>query len=498
MGVMRLLRQLRWRPSIRGAIASFKALSGSLEGLPLQAAVVLGFILIFGLWVVSGYSLFRRLAELEYRSARLYAQYTRSEESLSRIRTQILLSAIYRRDALLDTEADTAEYYRQQLQASRDAIDAAFKEYVPVVTTPSERQQWNLLQQEVDEYWETLQPDRLWDPRREPWAARVFLRGNVISKREMITRISEVILALNRKAFEEQQGEIAQLHAGVRGRFLWTSALTVLLGIGVAVLVSRHTRKLEGRIRQQHLEDRRNKEDLQRLSARLVEVQEEQSRKIARELHDEIGQALTAIKMDVALAERALESPARARPILEEARSIADRTLQVVRDLSQLLRPAILDDLGLPEALRDYLRSFSRRTGIRTELVQDRIDARLAPEVELCAYRIIQEALTNVARHARASFCRVYLHKLAHTLLITVEDDGQGFELERVGMGIPRRGLGLVGIQERASSLSGTFRLESQPGKGTRLTVELPVSSPPADTLAAPAEAAGALLDGDT
>jgi signal transduction histidine kinase len=147
-----------------------------------------------------------------------------------------------------------------------------------------------------------------------------------------------------------------------------------------------------------------------------------------------------------------------------------------VRDLSQLLHPSMLDDLGLPDTLKWYLHGFSQRTGVRAELVQDQMDERLAPEVEVSAYRIIQEALTNVAKHAHATLCRVYVQRLPHSLLITVEDDGVGADAQGRLSEANGRGLGLVGIRERASALSGTVGFDSASGKGTRLTVELPLA----------------------
>jgi len=153
----------------------------------------------------------------------------------------------------------------------------------------------------------------------------------------------------------------------------------------------------------------------------------------------------------------------------------------------------VLDDLGLPSAVASHLREVGRRHEIRTELLQDRMDQRLPSDVEAAAYRIVQEALTNIVRHAHATSCRVYLQRLAHTVVITVEDDGCGFDiagLDQAGS----RGLGILGIRERVALLGGTVRLESTPGNGTRLTVELPCdtarsadSGAPAVTEAAPA-----------
>ena len=171
-----------------------------------------------------------------------------------------------------------------------------------------------------------------------------------------------------------------------------------------------------------------NARDLQRLSAKLVHAQEEERRVIARELHDEVGQVLSAIKVELTLAEHAIESEGGPAHALADVRSIADGALHSVRDLSHLLHPALLDDLGLPAAIDWYLKGFGRRHGVRVDLLHDHMDDRLLPEIETAVYRIVQEALTNVARHAHARSCRVYLQRLPATVLITIEDDGVGFD----------------------------------------------------------------------
>jgi signal transduction histidine kinase len=209
-------------------------------------------------------------------------------------------------------------------------------------------------------------------------------------------------------------------------------------------------------------------------------------------LHDEIGQALTAIDVQVAIAQRHAEPSGTVAQSLGEARSVTERAIHTVRDLSELLHPSTLDDFGLAGTLDWYLQAFSERTGIRTELVQDRLEGRMPLEVEVCAYRIIQEALTNVVRHAQATSCRIFLQRLPHSLLLTIEDNGQGFDPAHVPTRGGRRGLGLIGIRERVAAFRGTLRLESSRGKGTRLTAELPLSAGgrepgEADTNVAPA-----------
>jgi two-component system sensor histidine kinase UhpB len=138
------------------------------------------------------------------------------------------------------------------------------------------------------------------------------------------------------------------------------------------------------------------------------------------------------------------------------------------------LHPALLDDLGLAAAVDWYLKGFGRRHGLRVDLLQERMEERLPPQTETAAFRIVQEALTNVVKHAHANSCRVYLQRLMNTLLVTVEDDGVGFDLAPSDRAEAPPGLGLIGIRERVSRLGGTLRLESAAGKGTRVTVELP------------------------
>ena len=445
-----------------------------MDGLTIRRMLFAGFGLIFALWLASGADIVRRLHEVERRAAEVSTAYRRAEQSLTTVRAQVLLGSVYLRDALLDLDRSPTDDYAGQLQQSRGEIERALGRYVPVVQSATERETFRQLRAEVDDYWNgLLEPVLTWDATRKAVEARTLLRQRVIPKRELIARISDRIQSLNRDAFDVQQAEVATIYRTVRRRVWETSGLTLVLGLAVAALVTRYASRLEDRIRQQLVKDVQHARDLRRLSARLVQAQEQERRAIARELHDEVGQALTAIKVELAVAERNAGLSDKGEDALREVRSITDRTLQQVRDLSQLLHPALLDDLGLPAALEWYLKGFSRRTGIRTDLLQDRMDTRLPSEVETCIYRVVQEALTNVARHSGAQSCRVYLQRLPHTILLTVEDDGRGITPPSAGSE-PRPGLGLLGIRERATDLAGTFNIESQAGKGTRLTIELP------------------------
>jgi signal transduction histidine kinase len=456
-------------------------------GLTIKAALLLGFGLTFGVWLFAGYYFTQRFGEVERRAGTINERYMRAQEQLSTVRAQVLLGSVYVRDALLDPDPSTTPAYRAQLENTYRAVDQALERYVPVVDSAGEREHVAHLRTVVDEFRVTMLEVIARDSRHWPADARMLLRTKIVPRREVVIQVSEEAQALNRGAFVQQQRAIAEIY-GVTQRRLWESlGIAVLANFGIAVFATRYAGRLESRIRRQQQQEAQTNDELQRLSAKLITAQEEERRSIARELHDEVGQVLTAIKVELALAQRALEANGGAPQLLQDARSITEGALTTVRDLSHLLHPALLDDLGLPAAVAWYLRGFGARHDIRTELLHDRMDERFTPDIEASVYRIVQEALTNVAKHARATSCRVYLQRLPHTMLITVEDNGAGFDAAAGGGVNPRAGIGLIGIRERAAQLRGTVRLESAPGKGTRLTVELParvrttVDDPPAD-----------------
>ena len=208
---------------------------------------------------------------------------------------------------------------------------------------------------------------------------------------------------------------------------------------------------------------------LQGLSGRLMEVQEAERRHLARELHDEIGQLLTGLRLT-------LEVPAPPSPVVAErlalARSLVAGLLDRIRALSLDLRPSILDDLGLLPALLGHIERYTSQTKMRVHLEHNGLDRRFAAETETAVYRIVQEALTNVARHGRVDEVTVRLWATDDVLGVQVEDHGAGFDPETVSAG---RSGGLAGLRERAALLNGHLTVETRPGRGVRLTAEVPL-----------------------
>ena len=299
------------------------------------------------------------------------------------------------------------------------------------------------------------------------------------------------------RAAAEEQRRGAGVYARATTRFLVTGGLAMLLSLGVGAFVTVRVKRLERRLRTQLAANAEIASDLHRLSARLVRAQEDERRLIARELHDEVGQALTAVKLQLSVAGRAA---AAGPPSLDEARAVTDAALQSVRHLSRLLHPPMLDDMGLAAALDWFLKGFADRTGVAMEFVHFGMEDRPSPEVETCLFRVVQEATTNIAKHAAATSCRVYLQRLPASVVLTIEDDGRGFDPATVRRRTPG-GFGLLSIEERVADARGSFRLDSAPGRGTRITVELP-ASPATETRPADAEGedgrSPAAADGDS
>jgi signal transduction histidine kinase len=214
-------------------------------------------------------------------------------------------------------------------------------------------------------------------------------------------------------------------------------------------------------------------EALQHLSRQLLEAQESERRAIARELHDELGQALQAIKINLQTARRYPQDGAQR---LEDSIGIVDRTLQQVRNLSLDLRPSLLDDLGLAAALEWYVERQAQRVGFRGHFVSDPLESRLPPVVETACFRVAQEALTNIARHAQARQVWVELQDHQTELHLVIRDDGVGFDVraaeERAGRG---GSFGLLGMRERVELVGGRIEVTSAAGRGSEICVSFPL-----------------------
>ena len=441
-------------------------------GLTIRAALLLGFALTVGIWVFTGMYYTRQMASLEVRVADVGARYLKAQDLLSSARNEVIRGSVLVRDALLDAAQPRQRDYRGELTRAYLTAERTLQAYVPVLDSASERERVVSLQQEISALREVTLAVLDVEIRPGTNDASRVLNERIMPRREAAIRVAEELQALNREAFVQHDHEIVEIHQAIQRQVWQILGIALVASLAIGAFGAIYSGRLERRIRRQGEEDARNKRDLQRLSARLVTAQEEERRTIARELHDEVGQVLTAVKVELAVAERAFGSTT---PALSEARAITERAIHTVRDLSQLLHPAILDDLGLSEALEWYLKTVRRRHGILVDFSHEPGLGELGHEASVAAYRIVQEALTNVVKHARATRCRVDLARTPTGVRLTIEDDGDGFDVTRVSESSRPKGLGLIGIRERAAHLGGTLRVESERRGGTRLVVDLPI-----------------------
>jgi signal transduction histidine kinase len=297
---------------------------------------------------------------------------------------------------------------------------------------------------------------------------------NALGSRQSIVHLSAAFSKWNDSNFEVEQKAIGRSIRNLRTEIITILALIALLGTAAGGAALYRMSGIEKSNQQAHGKVTKAQEELKSLSRQLVSAQEEERKALSRELHDEIGQSLTALKFELANSEkiaRAEGSPVMVH--LQNMREIADQTLRASKNISLGLRPPMLDDLGLVSALTWFTAEFSRRTGISVEMTADGEMSRLNEAHRTCVFRVVQESLTNCARHSQAKSVTVQLDSNEELLTLTVADDGAGFEPgKRVGTG-----LGLLSMQERAAELGGTFEIVSHPGNGTRIQITIPTAS---------------------
>ena len=441
--------------------------------LSIRAALASALLVTLALWLYTGYTFGRRLEEVERQAAQVAERYARAQDLLTTVRTQVLVASVRVRDALLNPDPGAVAAYRDQVATNYATLDDALTAYEPVLGSDTEHVAITRLRREVEDFRDTVSTVLHGGSGQSPAQVRQLLNRHIVPRREAAFRISEEVQALNRAAYLQQQAELVAIHRTAERTSQRRLIAASTVSAGLLLLVGAYAGRLEKRLRAQRDRDARLSRELQDAHSRMVQAQEDERRVIARELHDEVGQVLTAVKFELGLAQRAIDARGLSPVPLIEAQNVTAAAITTVRDLSQLLHPVALDDLGLVAAVDVLLRGLARRHDIQVELSHTGLDDRLDPAVELAAYRIVQEGLTNVARHSKAASCRVELLRREERLVIDVVDDGAGFELD--GPASPPARLGLLGVRERAVQCGGDLLITTTPGAGTRLHAELPL-----------------------
>jgi signal transduction histidine kinase len=436
-----------------------------------RGLLLAGFGGLLLLMVIVGVDAILVLREVRSGEAQERNLYLRRAAALDRVRTGIYQSAIVMRAYLLADERGAAVTDLEQWRSIRRDAEEALAECTNVLD-PEVTPQLQSLRAEVQVYWKLLDFLTTVPDKDRRILGGEYLNREVVQRRGATLDLVDRIDQLN--ALEMSAGDAKLNHAFNQLRFRLVVMLTLTLAAGVllATFTMRRTLRLEKELERRYREGVETRQELQDLSARLVMAQEEERRAISRELHDEVGQSLSALLMEAGNA--AAQVPAASTEIrrhVDSIKKLAEASVNVIRNMTLLLRPSMLDDFGLVPALEWQAREVSKRTGLRVQVAADEGAGDLPDAHKTCIYRVVQEALHNCARHSQARSVKVVVEQELQKIVLSVEDDGRGFDATRV------RGLGLVGMAERVTHLGGVFAVRSQPGSGTKVAVELPLAS---------------------
>jgi signal transduction histidine kinase len=392
--------------------------------------------------------------------------------ALNEVRSELYLSGTWVRDYLLEPDPARAETFRSSLEDVRRQMQTALDAYGRQIN-PGERPQYSALTTELARYWNVLGPIMKWNADERRARGYTFLRDDVYPRRAAMLDVASHIADLNEQQLTAGNERVVGLLTRFQTRLAMTLFSALILGLGLAVLSTRQILRLEQSSQLRYREATEAREQLTNLSAKLVQAQEAERRALSIELHDEVGQALSAVLVELRnLSIRLGGQPdAASRSNLETIKGLVEGTVRVVRNMALLLRPSMLDDLGLIPALRWQAREMSKRTSIDVSVATELTSDDLPEQFKTCLYRVVQEALHNCERHSGATTVRIRVHQHNGRVVLVIQDDGVGFNVAQV------KGLGLLGIEERVSRLGGRSEVVSETGSGTIVKVELPLDA---------------------
>ena len=434
----------------------------------------IGFALVLALLCFSALESYLIRQNQSDEALQIYRHHVEEDAALYRLRRTLWLGAVAARDFLLNPKEDREASYLRQVRELRDNSERYCLELERLDQGRGSTKQ---LAASFRSFWDML--------GRVPAATAgfnvvqryEFVQSQIAPRRNAVGDVLRNFTGVTQNALNEIELEFAGNRRMAARRSVTVLALCGFLAFLVAWLSLSHSENLERVAEEQYLAVEQARLELQRLTVRLMEIQEEERARLSRDLHDEIGQALATLRLEIVRTanvcrERVPEVLGR----LDRARDLAEQTVKTVRNMSTLLRPSLLDDLGLEPSLRWQAEEFSARTGVPCRLTIPEFLPALPDAITTCIFRVTQEAIHNCEKHARASAIEVSLHCTEGLLTVEIIDDGAGFLPERSGF--PAGGhLGIIGMRERATAVGGTLRAESAPHVGTRISLEVPLET---------------------
>ncbi len=459
---------------------SWQARGGPLGRPRLQRIAILrfGFGAMILLLLFSALETWRIREASSHQTDETYRRHIHTLNITTRIRRLIYQGSILARDYFLSREPGRRAVFESQLSQMRAESVQVMNEFERSLAAEQGSCE---VRMRVEAFWSSIQTTIESPGLSTAAGAYEFLQSEIVPRRTAAGALLRELEMANERAMRQSENEFRQSRQSAIYRLFVVVGLCVLLAGAIAWLTLRWAARAERESVIRFEETAQARRDLQQLSARLLQVQEEEWSRLSRELHDEIGQTLTALRIEISGALAALRTePDAAEQRLEEARLLAERTVETVRNISLLLRPSLLDDLGLEPALQSLVEEFNRRGAIACDFAGEEPATALPDSHRTCIYRVVQEALTNCARHSQARNVTVRLWQSGGEIHVEIHDDGKGFPAGPPGGSKERTGLGILGMRERVAALGGVLAIESAPGSGTRVSAQLPLPPAPA------------------
>lgn len=422
------------------------------------------------LMTLAGLDSLRSLRELIHVSKEVNQQFSERSQALVAVVVSFHTYDDQMESYLLSDAVVLDEAGANQINQCGNAVQSALHKY-PANSMPEERSLLTELEDGLEREEQSFASVLAAPGTKRKERGYTVVYKELMPSRMRIMRLTTALSNLDEKQLSDQNQVLAAQFEGLETRLAWTVLLTLIAGLLLALVSGYYIVRLEQKSRQRYLALAKGRQELERLSRRLVDAQEAERRSISRELHDEVGQTLGALLLDIGHLSALV--PSNDQIVQEQIgriRKAVENAVGSIRDMALLLRPPMLDDLGLVAALEWQARETSRRSEMEVEVAAGEMGNDPSDQVKVCIYRLVQEALQNAANHSHAKNAKVLVQRKKGALEVEVSDDGVGFQPDRT------RGMGILGMEERVRQIGGVFSIQSVPGKGTTVHAELPMN----------------------
>lgn len=433
-------------------------------------ALLAGFGALIVLTAILGVSQNRRAAQIRQELTAAQEAYSATEALLSQTRVDLYRIGMDVRDYLLDRNVANSNDMKQELLATQSQVRKNL-EMLESRLSIEHREPLQNLRREVDEYFLWMATPLDWSQTEKLAYSGQYVRTVLLQRRKVISDLAEQLQSINTANLQRSQQRLDAAQESFQSWLRRLTAIVLSMSILIAALTITWILRLEKKAEMGHQRAESAERELRRLSQQLVRTQEDERRSLSRELHDDVGQQLTALRVEISnLGRIPITERDQFTAHLKETKSLAEKTMRTVRDLAMGLRPSMLDDLGLAPAIEWQAREFSRRNGVPSTVRITGSLSELSDAERTSLFRIVQEALTNITKHARATEVHITLDASPNGVRLRVKDNGRGMDSSSAR----GHGLGLLGIEERAREMGADFILDSAPGQGTSIEIHIP------------------------